>query len=315
MSTLLESDEVPAPIAVAGMSTIADAYSGAAPPVSAKPVSLGETGTVVSKWNANAQRLDLTAMLGGANLCCICQGLGLTYTGLVATLAVGYGLVKGLVEVAAAVTGIALTPSAQNYIWLLPTGAVQVQVDTTTAPAAVALYLGRLTTGTSAVTAYDTSGVIYKRGPTLWRQTADVGAPVDTPPASTSLLSRTASGLYLWDGAAHFALTPVRPPTIALTDAATIVVDATLGSVFTCTLGGNRTLGNPTGAIDGQELIFRLRQDGTGSRTITLDTKYRLGSDIASVTLSTGANKTDYLRVRYHLADDKFDVVGFTKGF
>lgn len=102
---------------------------------------------------------------------------------------------------------------------------------------------------------------------------------------------------------------------VSLTDAATISVDATLGNIFTVTLGGNRTLGNPTGAVNGQKMVFRIRQDGTGSRTITLDTKYRLGSDITTVSLSTSANKTDYLGVIYHSSDDKFDVVAFVKGY
>lgn len=102
---------------------------------------------------------------------------------------------------------------------------------------------------------------------------------------------------------------------VSLTDAATISVDATLGNIFTVTLGGNRTLGNPTGAVNGQKMVFRIRQDVTGSRTITLDTKYRLGSDITTVSLSTSANKTDYLGVIYHSSDDKFDVVAFVKGY
>lgn len=107
----------------------------------------------------------------------------------------------------------------------------------------------------------------------------------------------------------------VIPSVVALTDASTIAVNAALGNQFTVTLGGNRTLGNPTGAVNGQLLLFALRQDGSGSRTITLDTKFRLGADITSITLSTGANKTDYLGVRYHASDDTFDVISFVGGF
>ncbi|MFX8844617.1 hypothetical protein ABTM93_19255, partial [Acinetobacter baumannii] len=54
---------------------------------------------------------------------------------------------------------------------------------------------------------------------------------------------------------------------VALTDAASIAVDCTLGNHFRVTLGGNRTLANPTGATDGQRLVFEVIQDGTGSRT------------------------------------------------
>lgn len=98
---------------------------------------------------------------------------------------------------------------------------------------------------------------------------------------------------------------------VALTDAATIAVNAALGNIFTVTLGGNRTLSNPTGAVDGQILTFRIRQDGTGSRTLAFDTKFRFGTvlTLASLILSTTAGATDYIEVVYHATDDKFDVI------
>lgn len=103
-----------------------------------------------------------------------------------------------------------------------------------------------------------------------------------------------------------------------LTDAATIAVDASLGDHFTVTLGGNRTLGNPTNppsAGQDQMLFFAIRQDGTGTRTLALDTNYRFGTDITSITLSTAINKTDYLGVRYNVTDTKWDVIAFVKGY
>lgn len=102
---------------------------------------------------------------------------------------------------------------------------------------------------------------------------------------------------------------------VALTDAATIAVDAALGDQFTVTLGGNRTLGNPTNATHGQMVIFAIRQDGTGTRTLALGSNYRLGTDITTVVLSTAVNKTDYLGVRYNSADTKWDVIAFVKGY
>jgi hypothetical protein len=102
---------------------------------------------------------------------------------------------------------------------------------------------------------------------------------------------------------------------VALTDAASISVDASLGSIFKVTLGGNRTLSNPTNPTSGQKMVFRFKQDGTGSRTITLDSKFRVPSDLGTITLSTTADMVDYLGVIYDLTDDKFDVVSFIKGF
>lgn len=104
----------------------------------------------------------------------------------------------------------------------------------------------------------------------------------------------------------------------ALTDVATILVDASLNDHFTVTLGGNRTLGNPgnpPGAGQSQMILFAIRQDGTGSRTLALDTAYRFGTDITAITLSTAAGKTDYLGVRYSQPDAKWDVISFVKGY
>jgi hypothetical protein len=103
--------------------------------------------------------------------------------------------------------------------------------------------------------------------------------------------------------------------TVTLTDAATIATDASLGNLFRVTLGGNRTLGNPTNGVDGQKVTWELIQDGTGSRTITLDTKFALGSDIASVTLTTTATKRDFLGAIYNASQDKWYVVSFVKGY
>jgi len=107
----------------------------------------------------------------------------------------------------------------------------------------------------------------------------------------------------------------VIPSVVTLTDAATIAVNAALGNQFTVTLGGNRTLGNPTGAVNGQLLLFAIRQDGSGSRTLAYDTKYRFGTDITAITLTTTSNKTDYIGVRYHSGDDKFDIISVVKGY
>lgn len=102
---------------------------------------------------------------------------------------------------------------------------------------------------------------------------------------------------------------------VNLVDGATIATDASSGNLFRVTLGGNRTLSNPTNATDGQLITWSLKQDATGGRTIALDTKFRFGTDITSVTLSTSASKTDHLGVRYNGVDDRFDVIAFVRGF
>lgn len=123
--------------------------------------------------------------------------------------------------------------------------------------------------------------------------------------------------LYEDNGSAWVTLTPgiIGGTPVTLTSAATVTVDATLGTYFTLTAAQSFTLGNPTGALNGQKLMFRLLQDNVGGRVLTLDTKYRLGTDLNVVTLSTTANKTDYLGVVYDSTADKFDVIAFMRGY
>jgi len=100
----------------------------------------------------------------------------------------------------------------------------------------------------------------------------------------------------------------------ALTDAATIATNAALGNVFTVTLGGNRTLGAPTNPVDGQKVVWRFKQDGTGNRTISLNAIFRVATDIGSVTLSTTAAVTDYMGAIYNADDVKWDVIALMNG-
>lgn len=104
-------------------------------------------------------------------------------------------------------------------------------------------------------------------------------------------------------------------PPVTLADAAVIAVPATSGSLMRVTLGGNRALGNPTGGLDSQTIMFELKQDATGGRLLTLQSKYHFGTDLTSITLSTGAGITDRLLVQYVAARDQWDVIGFKKGF
>jgi len=108
---------------------------------------------------------------------------------------------------------------------------------------------------------------------------------------------------------------PLVLPPVTLTDAATIATDASLGNHFRVTLGGNRTLGNPTNPTDGQKAMWELIQDATGSRTITLGANFALGTDVSAVTLSTTANKRDFLGAVYNSTAGKWYVIAFVKGY
>jgi hypothetical protein len=82
---------------------------------------------------------------------------------------------------------------------------------------------------------------------------------------------------------------------VALTDAATIAVDMSLGNNFSVTLAGNRSLGDPSNVTAGQSGVIVVTQDGTGSRTLAYaGTKYKFAGGSA-VTLTTTAAAVDVL--------------------
>ena len=114
--------------------------------------------------------------------------------------------------------------------------------------------------------------------------TADV--TVTLPDATT-----TVAGLAL----AQSFTKAQRGAVVALSDAATIAVDLSLGNNFSVTLAGNRTLGDPTNVTAGQSGVIVVTQDGTGSRTLAYGgTKYKFAGGTAP-TLTTTAAAVDVL--------------------
>ena len=77
-----------------------------------------------------------------------------------------------------------------------------------------------------------------------------------------------------------------------LTDGATITPDFAVTNNYSVTLGGNRTLANPTNTTAGQSGSIFVSQDGTGSRTLAYGTNWDFAGGTAP-TLSTAASSVD----------------------
>ena len=89
----------------------------------------------------------------------------------------------------------------------------------------------------------------------------------------------------------------------ALTDGTNIAVDASLSNNFRVTLGGNRTLDNPTNLKDGMVLNIKVKQDGTGTRTLAFGSKYKWpGGSVPP--LSPAAGAVDLICAQYDSSDD-----------
>lgn len=78
---------------------------------------------------------------------------------------------------------------------------------------------------------------------------------------------------------------------VSLTYGTAISTNAALGSNFLTTLTGNTTLSNPTNLTPGQTLSWRVVQDGTGSRTVTLGSAFKTAG--GTPTFTTTASATD----------------------
>lgn len=113
--------------------------------------------------------------------------------------------------------------------------------------------------------------------------------------------------LYVGDGAAvqtvavsptvaHTFTAGIRGEITTLTDGATITPDMDDSNNFTVTLGGNRTLANPTNLTAGQSGSIFIVQDGTGSRTLAWGSYWDFAGGTAP-TLTTTASAVD--RVDY----------------
>jgi hypothetical protein len=85
-----------------------------------------------------------------------------------------------------------------------------------------------------------------------------------------------------------------RGAVVALTDGATITPDFALANNFSVTLGGNRTLANPTNLTAGQSGVIKITQDGTGSRTLAYGSNWDFAGGTAP-TLTTTASAVDIL--------------------
>ena len=111
--------------------------------------------------------------------------------------------------------------------------------------------------------------------------------------AITFNAGQTISGYGLLDGAQTWTQGQ-RGEITALTDGATITPDFANSNNFSVTLGGNRTLANPTNLVAGQSGCIWITQDGTGSRTLAYGSQWDFAGGTAP-TLSISASAVDCL--------------------
>ena len=103
---------------------------------------------------------------------------------------------------------------------------------------------------------------------------------------------------------------------VDLSYSSTINTDASTGDIFDISLTGNTTLANPTNPVNGKTLRWRITQDSTGNRTVSLGNKFNIPSSATSpLPWSTESNKMNILAATYHAGRDKWDIIAFIPGY
>ncbi len=115
---------------------------------------------------------------------------------------------------------------------------------------------------------------------------------VTDPTADRTITLPNATGTVALLSLAQTFTAAQRGSITALTDGATITPDFAVANNFSVTLGGNRTLANPSNLTAGQSGSIFVSQDGTGSRTLAFGSMYDFAGGTAP-TLSTAASAVD----------------------
>lgn len=102
-------------------------------------------------------------------------------------------------------------------------------------------------------------------------------------------------------------------PFVDLPFATTMTIDANVGNNRRVTMTGNGTLANPTNMASGVVINVRIRQDGTGGRTLSYGSKWKWPGGTPPA-LSTAANSVDMICAMY---EPQLDILmcNMLKGF
>jgi hypothetical protein len=117
---------------------------------------------------------------------------------------------------------------------------------------------------------------------------------VTDPTADNTITLPNSSGTVPLLSLAQTFTAAQRGTITALTDGTTITPDFAVTNNYSVTLGGNRTLANPTNITAGQSGAIFITQDGTGSRTLAFGSYWDFPAGTAP-TLTTTANAVDLL--------------------
>jgi hypothetical protein len=222
-----------------------------------------ETGTVIVSGNASIVNADINASAAIAG------------SKIVAATTSAVGAVQLSDSTSTTSSVLAATPTAVKAAYDLAAAALPKSGGTVT---------GNLEIGTA--------GSLTFEGATA--DAFELSLAIVDPTADRTITLPDATGTVALLSAVQSYSAAQRGTISALTDGATITADFAAANNFSVTLGGNRTLANPSNQTAGQSGCIWITQDGTGSRTLAYGSQWDFTGGTAP-TLSTAAGAVDCL--------------------
>jgi hypothetical protein len=235
------------------------------PNISGTVITTGDTGTVTS-----TMLLDGTILNADINASAAIEG-----SKIVAATTSLIGAVQLSDSTSTTSSVLAATPTAVKAAYDLAAAALPKSGGTVT---------GNLEIGTA--------GSLTFEGATA--DAFETTVAVVDPTADRTITLPDATGTVALLSAVQSYSAAQRGTISALTDGATITADFAAANNFSVTLGGNRTLANPSNQTAGQSGCIWITQDGTGSRTLAYGSQWDFTGGTAP-TLSTAAASVDCL--------------------
>lgn len=207
----LTADLCPAIVTPSALLSIAGGVPNVASVVTA---GASGSGSLTTPFNSNAVRIDALGRAGAGAYAidwdsnpasAVLPGLDLTVSsGLTLAIAAGQAVLDSVVQKLAASTLVLADSMDRVYIWLSQNGTITPVNNSTAKPGITGpeVFLGSCSTNnpSGSITGIDGSGVLYFRGGSLYRRTADVTTPIDSPPRGLLFLNRGPNDSWLWDG-------------------------------------------------------------------------------------------------------------------
>jgi len=235
------------------------------PNISGTVITTGDTGTVTS-----TMLLDGTILNADINASAAIEG-----SKIVAATTSVVGAVQLSDSTSTTSSILAATPTAVKAAYDLAAAALPKSGGTVT---------GNLEIGTA--------GSLTFEGATA--DAFELSLAIVDPTADRTITLPDATGTVALLSAVQSYSAAQRGTISALTDGATITADFAAANNFSVTLGGSRTLANPSNQTAGQSGCIWITQDGTGSRTLAYGSQWDFTGGTAP-TLSTAAASVDCL--------------------